>query len=243
MDRTLLSTDVVAEFLGPKSLDMFVPEGALVPEWDHIYNRELKKDVVGNEKGNVLRDLGDWNPRKIANLEPEFVEEMRQTHYRMPFEQASNRDLVAMHVRRGDEDGDQTRIKMSPNSYYLNLAEQIKRAMPLADIHIFSSLENGTHKESSFNEFKERGMQVHLDEVGPASAWSWFAHAAVFVMGPSVFSNVGALFNPNCVVGIDIHSETEHALPFIWSMPGDMNPKREPDFGGQLSKCVSALRT
>lgn len=81
----------------------------------------------------------------------------------------------------------------------------------LLDFHVWSSPKNipafsydfWTSKD--YDGYRERGMQVHLDEQIDSNddmltAWTHMARASVFIMSQSSFSMVPAYMNVNCVI-------------------------------------------
>merc|ERR1719220_224492 len=86
---------------------------------------------------------------------------------------------------------------------------------------------------SSFKGYEERGMHVHLDEVGAGTALSVMSRADVFVMSPSTFSFAAACLNPNCVV------IPHQAVAHVWWSPG-RSKWGEPgsNFSTDLHRCL-----
>merc|ERR1711920_125526 len=106
---------------------------------------------------------------------------------------------VALHIRRGDVvNNEKHKGRFSPDSWYYAHVDRIRRLMPEADVHVFSSTE-GKWTLPDFQGYLDRNMTVHLDG-DPLEAWAHFASVQVLVMAKSSFSQVPALLNPNCVI-------------------------------------------
>ncbi|KAL1527840.1 hypothetical protein AB1Y20_009220 [Prymnesium parvum] len=129
----------------------------------------------------------------------------------------ASRPSVAMHVRRGDVTAARHPGRFTSDEFYYQMAAAIRIHLPQADIHVFSStkdqfrrgernhsLENAAnrvmlHSSSSFDGYRQRGMQVHLDG-DPLEASAHLMTANVVVLAKSAFSWAPAAFNPHCVI-------------------------------------------
>lgn len=129
----------------------------------------------------------------------------------------ADRPAVALHVRRGDVTLARHPGRFTDDSYYYGIADVIRRYLPSADFHVFSSTRdqfsrgerNNTienfrarsvlHPSKSFDGFRQRGMAVHLDG-DPNVASAHLMAARIVVLAKSAFSWVPAVFNAHCVV-------------------------------------------
>ncbi|CAK0806609.1 unnamed protein product [Prorocentrum cordatum] len=119
-----------------------------------------------------------------------------------PLPSSKSRPIVAMHVRRGDMSlgCERCRDRTTPDGWNLWALRRILRALPGADVHVFSSLE-GRHAPAEFdNGYREIGASVHLDDVEILTPWTYFARADLVVLARSSFSWAPAMLNPSCVV-------------------------------------------
>lgn len=156
-------------------------------------------------------------------MSPELASVLRSTMRFRPLKFAANRPTVALHLRRGDVDcakegfgGNAPRSKnflkkelmannvelcnvYQPDDYYFSLVEQIRRHLPTADVHVWSSTENN-YVDSDFQGYRDRGMTVHLDDEDLMDPMTHFIKANVFLVSPSHFSYAAAVLNPNCVI-------------------------------------------
>lgn len=202
--------DVVKEYLGPEYGDLFVPRGvdaSEYPEWDVEYNTtdpNLTAQGAHLPQEGLVYRIRDWGPSSVER-DQDLLQELRRAQASRPFQLASGskHPLVALHIRRADLPRDHGLVTQSPNELYYSIVESIKRILPRIDVHVFSAVESGkAWSTRDFDGFRARGMQVHLDEAPVVEAWSYFAHADIFVMAPSTFSMAAALFNTKCLVGI-----------------------------------------
>lgn len=123
--------------------------------------------------------------------------------------------LVALHIRRGDvQQGPRgphfMKGRYTPNEWYYQIIDSIRKHVPEADIHAWSSLRNAKDVISKkrqaneyytwFDGFRERNVTVHLDEYDELAAWAAMASARIFVMARSSFSIPPALANSHCVI-------------------------------------------
>mmetsp|Transcript_91333 Transcript_91333/g.237947 ORF Transcript_91333/g.237947 Transcript_91333/m.237947 type:complete len:201 (-) Transcript_91333:33-635(-) len=118
-----------------------------------------------------------------------------------PLPSSKSRPIVAMHVRRGDMSlgCERCRDRTTPDGWNLWALRRILRALPGADVHVFSSLE-GRHAPAEFDSYREIGASVHLDDVEILTPWTYFARADLVVLARSSFSWAPAMLNPSCVV-------------------------------------------
>jgi hypothetical protein len=118
-----------------------------------------------------------------------------------PLLSGTGRPIVAMHVRRGDMSlgCERCRDRTTPDGWNLWALRQVLRALPGADVHVFSSLE-GRHTPEEFDCYREAGASVHLDDGEILAPWAYFARADVAVLARSSFSWAPAMLNTNCVV-------------------------------------------
>jgi len=168
-----------------------------------------------------------WNPR--------FTKALRQSAaglFAMPLVFASERPSVAVHVRRGDVSEENIR-RHTPDSWYFSLVDRIKKTLPTADVHVFSSLE-GRHLYTEFDPYRRRGMTVHLDEVDIAKPWAQLARADVLVMAKSSFSHVPAMFNNGCV----IYEEYWHRPQKGWIVVGSGSDGKPTLNDAKLEDCL-----
>jgi len=116
---------------------------------------------------------------------------------------------VAMHVRRGDLDRDHPRA--TPNEYYYKIADRIRELLPSAEFHVWAAIKDQNDrnfwKNEDFNEFRLKGMQVHLDDgVGDeqtlVGTWAHLASANIFVASQSSFAYIPMLLNCRCVISM-----------------------------------------
>jgi len=104
---------------------------------------------------------------------------------------------VAIHVRRGDITADNA-LRGTGDEWYYSIMSQLRKLIPDADIHVFSSLE-GKGNSKAFDGYRKKGATVHLDG-DILEPWAHFAMADVLVTAKSSFSHVPAFLNSNCVV-------------------------------------------
>lgn len=150
--------------------------------------------------------------------------------------------IVAVHIRRGDLHRDDKRA--TPDEYYYKLLDKVKKVVPKAEFHIFSSTKNiQAFKDEpywfskDFDGYRERGMMVHLDDDSLLVPWVHLSRAHVFVLSKSSFSYVPAVLSSNCVV----HPGDKSAVPENW-INGDEVPGERAKFGERLGKCIAGLR-
>lgn len=100
---------------------------------------------------------------------------------------------VAIHIRRGDVKIGNTRY--TPNSYYVDIIENLKAINPNFEITIFSQSESS----EPFSEFIQLGCKLQLD-TDLVSTWKEMIFADVLVMSKGSFSYVPAIYNSNFVI-------------------------------------------
>jgi hypothetical protein len=132
---------------------------------------------------------------------------------------AEGRTSVAMHIRRGDAVHDGCRV--TSDAWYLAVANVIKRHVPNADIHIFTEGKNSLSKHG-FSVHGEPGAESMLD------ATAHFVAADILVTARSSFSNVPAMFNPNCII---FQHYWGHALPGYIELRGEVG---DGDYNSKL---------
>lgn len=160
-------------------------------------------------------------------ITPALQSKLRAPLLARPLRFAPGRLAVAVHLRRGDlsPDGHIEGVtygdSVLPNSWFLRVIGDIRRHAPDADVHIWSSTDNGGQrpmwKPVHFEEFRAQNCTVHLENKEVLDSWVHFARAHVLVASPSHFSMVGSLLNPNCVMG---------NTPFIAELNRFHDPKR-----------------
>mmetsp|Transcript_22088 Transcript_22088/g.57660 ORF Transcript_22088/g.57660 Transcript_22088/m.57660 type:complete len:412 (+) Transcript_22088:114-1349(+) len=184
-------------------------------------------------------DGPEWNHSEYQQYwNPPFMKALRESAvglYSQPLVYSSNVPAVAVHVRRGDVSQNDTR-RHTPDSWYFKLVSRIRKTMPDADVHVFSSLE-GKHEDSEFDEYRKRGMTVHLDETDIAKPWAQLARADVLVMAKSSFSHVPALLSNGCV----LYEEYWHRPMQNWVVvnPGEHGQPSYDD--AKLEECLQKV--
>lgn len=172
--------------------------------------------------GNVLKTI-NWSVMSaafLAVLKEPFDRYARFSHF------VPARPSVALHVRRGDlPPGDP---RLYPDTLFFKVVEVIRSLLPNVDVHVFSSTvkdhiprvkgtglnfrwdqERGVGEwehivvwnSSTFDGYRQRAMQVHLDDSDLMMPWSHLAQATVLVASDSAFSDIPIMLNPNCVIG------------------------------------------
>jgi len=135
---------------------------------------------------------------------------------------APGRTSIAIHARRGDlPKGDE---RATSDAYYFRLLHAIRKVTPDADVHLWSSTatvywKNKTWTFEDFDDFRDHGVTVHLDDEDMLEAWAHMARADVLVTSMSHFSFAPAVLNPNCIVypgSIRYLGERPAELPPNW---------------------------
>jgi len=212
--------DILNAFFGVGAGDELVAASREVPVEKTINTVEALDSWLQSRGDNAapvssvyLPSVGDWQVWAGKNYIPAetiFPDDLRaalgQELAKLPlphFDPA--RPSVAIHVRRGDLRRDDKRV--IPDQYYLDMIQQIKKHIPEADVHIWSSLENAeAYKRlkhwnvSDFDVFRREGITLHLDDPGLVEPWAHLARADVLIMSQSAFSAVPAYLNLNCVI-------------------------------------------
>jgi len=151
---------------------------------------------------------------------------------------APNRPSVALHLRRGDLKDSNPLV--TKDAFYFKIVEQIQRLLPSADVHVFSSTE-GVWQPSDFDGYRDRGMEVHLDDENLVEPLAHFSRADVFVMAKSTFSYSASLANLNCVV---YHGDKIVAFPSFRDrvLPGWVDGDRlQRGDAAQLEGCLKRV--
>jgi len=132
-----------------------------------------------------------------------------------PVDFSAIRPSVAIHIRRGDLRRNDRRAL--PNEYFLKILQTVQNVLPNMQAHIWSSIENTRvlKKErywnsSDFDDFRAKGVHVHLDDESLLTPWVHMAKASIFLASESAFSLVPAYLNLNCVI---FHGHHDHPLP------------------------------
>lgn len=151
---------------------------------------------------------------------------------------ASDRPAVAVHLRRGDLERDHTRVTALPDSYFLDHVKRIRRVLPNADVHLWTStkrvsgvpFERLFWRDSDFDIFRENGLTVHVDDADIIEIWAHMARAQILITSPSSFSYVAATLNTRCVI----------YPPFVdWPLPGWVNGKDISDSNEEeVIRCI-----
>ncbi|CAE7767727.1 unnamed protein product [Symbiodinium sp. CCMP2592] len=168
----------------------------------------------------------------VSNWESGFLAQLRQQtplrDWRLRHFQKGGRPKVVMHVRRGDVVGRGNNLRNFPDVVHFRLVEQIRRDLPQAEVHVFS-----TTKEAQgpvdFAGYEARGMIVHLDGE-EVDDWAHMAQADILVMAPSAFSWVAALLNEKCVLAF----RGTEALPDWIVHTGTLHDEQH----AQLRRCI-----
>jgi len=185
-------------------------------------------------------DGPDWNHSEYQKYwDPHFMKALRESAvglYSQPLVFKADVPAVAVHVRRGDVAANNSR-RHTPDSWYFTMVSRIRKTMPDADVHVFSSLE-GKHEDSEFDEYRKRGMTVHLDEMDIAKPWAQLARADVLVMAKSSFSHVPALLSNGCV----LYEEYWHRPQTNWVVIKPGQESGEPSYDDEkLEDCLQKV--
>ncbi len=132
----------------------------------------------------------------------------------------SRRDItVAVHVRIGDvvpfDDG--SNWKWVPLNWYQHLLIHLRSTVPIARIHIFTSLLSMEERHANHTRvtleaqhmFSAAGYQVHISDESSVNATadaynvlSHFARSDILITAKSSYSIAAGYLNPNCVLYI-----------------------------------------
>lgn len=135
--------------------------------YDEIFYDDFKKILISKNKPNLF---------DIKEKENDFI--------------------VAVHIRRGDVRRDNKwSFRYTPNSYYLNIINNIKKEHNNAKIYVFSE----SKSQENFNDFIKLGCIMKLD-TDLVEAWNYFIQADVLLLASSAFSIVPAIYNQNKVI-------------------------------------------
>jgi hypothetical protein len=110
-------------------------------------------------------------------------------------------------------------------SYYITLAKTILRIIPTADIHVFSE---GTEVDFTAlsnlnkNHATQNSVTLHLN-TAPDIAWAHMMLSEMFVMAPSAFSEVPALYSSGIVVYAELKHRHMYPLKH-WISADDVEP-------------------
>jgi hypothetical protein len=126
---------------------------------------------------------------------------------------------AALHVRRGDLESSSKLLgqRFLGDAFYFDVAAALRRAAASLgvrlDVHAWTSCVSADQcsqfQTRLVNAYRAQGIALHVDDErnGEAAAtrhtliaWSHFIRADVFVMSPSSFSQVPAMFSSGCVV-------------------------------------------
>merc|ERR1719499_2862370 len=88
-------------------------------------------------KNDVWADPGRFYTEEFLEalrLRPQLCAEREKPFFE------PGRPSVGIHLRRGDVEADSTR-RIEKNSYYIRVVNSIRKKLPNADVHVFTSLE------------------------------------------------------------------------------------------------------
>lgn len=172
------------------------------PKEERILLSQFKKVAIRDSLAEVMKTMHEtWNDY----MTPKFLAALRRPDTPLmdrPLHFAPGRLAVALHIRRGDALKWRNVNRLTPDDYYFDVVERIRRRFPMADVHVFSE---GEEKQPAWRGYLERNMTLHLtgnqnQEDSAMEAWAHFARADVLVMAKSSFSHVPAFLNPHCVI-------------------------------------------
>jgi len=249
-DQLLNFTHVATYFFGAATKDvggLFAWTQGTDPGFDFSF--ENPKELEGQRKDisdgtNVWMAVAHewyWNASVPASLffPAEFRKRLAAPLASRPLLFTPSKTVVAMHLRRGDLHRDDPRA--TPNEYYYQLADRIRELLPSAEFHVFAAILDPDKfyfwKNEDFDEFRLKGMQVHVDdgvedEQSVISTWAHLASADIFVGSQSSFSYIPMLLNCRCVISMG-YTDTPH-------IDNWMNGREEwrDSYHSELTACV-----
>ena len=197
--------------------------GTVVDPWEHtdplcemsryelhksLYNflglpQSVQKNFASDEEVEWVKITDEYTKYDSTDLFTEsFIETLREKFYQNT-ENVSRENLenivVAVHIRRGDV-GINNKLRYTPNSYYLDMIDRIRKKCPNAIINIFSdtAYQNEENTES-LDEFKMKGCNLFIN-LREDETWKKMINSDILIMSKSSFSWVPALYNKNFVI-------------------------------------------
>mmetsp|Transcript_87514 Transcript_87514/g.173682 ORF Transcript_87514/g.173682 Transcript_87514/m.173682 type:complete len:364 (-) Transcript_87514:25-1116(-) len=219
-DQGINFTDVAIDFFGANPRDvggLFLGAAKSNPGFDFSF-RDSKELEGQREKINdgtkvwmAVAHEWYWNYSVPSSFffPAEFRRKLAAPLASWPLLFTPSKTVVAMHLRRGDlRPGD---FRATPNKYYYQIADRIRELLPSAEFHVWAAIKNerggAYYKNEDFDGFRERDMQVHLDdgfedEKSLVRTWAHLAFANIFVGSQSSFSYVPMVLNCRCVISM-----------------------------------------
>lgn len=156
--------------------------------------RPVLLDVANNTKvlqKIIVRGAGGMDAVFNGNVRSELYSGYIKQHFGAdPPGRNDGRLKVCIHVRHGEVCDKPKRF--IPSTEYVKLLSDLKEIVPDADIHLYSAR---WCDGDSQDVFRERGVTMHVDDVGVFETWEQFILADILVIARSSFSYVPALIN------------------------------------------------
>lgn len=189
---------------------------------------------LGAPSGSILSPMSKYYTPEVRAALGKGLLALPARHF------VPGRATVAIHDRRGDLGSNAWRHQ--DPSYYYSLVERIRKELPDADVHVFSSIKSSNNwKASDFDGYRQRGITVHLDEDDLVDTWAHLSKANVFIMAKSAFSYIPAVVNQNCVIAPGYGDEEFPITPGLGNWMEGAHEDR-PSFNSELKECLSRAK-
>ena len=156
------------------------------------------RDYNGGRPAHTV-PKADWSKEGTRIYTPEYVDHLK-TLVTYP-EKVPAKFTIAVHIRRGDvtpcvsQKGGYNQYL--PNSHYQALIDEYMT--PGARVVIFSQSKTTQHTKESFDEFRKKGYEIHLDgEI--TDVWRTIAVSDVVILSRSTFGFIPAVIAKGIIV-------------------------------------------